>query len=324
MNAWSGRRVLVTGATGLVGSRLCEMLLEQGADVVALVMDQDPQSNFYREGIAPRCSVVNGRLQDGESVARAISLHRTDSVFHLGAQTQVRAALDQPLETFESNVKGTWCVMEACRQQKSRVERVVVASTDKVYGDAPLPYLETGPLLAVHPYDASKLAAETVVRSYVQTFGVPAAVSRCGNIYGPGDLNWDRIVPGTIRCLLQGKSPYIRSNGLLVRDYIYVDDAVLGLLALGEQAHREDVRALPFNFSAEAPRTVLEMVAAISDAMGVHIPPTVANVAHHEIAAQHLSSARAHEVLGWHTSVTQAEALRRSVAWYRKFLGGAA
>jgi CDP-glucose 4,6-dehydratase len=324
MSFWAGRRVFVTGATGLVGSWLVPALLERGADVVALVRDADPQSELIRSRTIERVTVVNGAVEDLAVVERALVHHRVDTVFHLAAQTQVRAAYRDPFETFESNVRGTYTLLEACRRQRDAVERVVVASSDKAYGEAvTLPYTEDTPLDAIFPYDTSKLAGDFIARSYVRTYGLPVTVARCGNIYGGGDLNWDRIVPGTVRALLAGRRPLIRSDGTLVRDYVYVKEVVSAYLHLAEQVHRDEVRGQAFNFSAAKPLTVLELVEALVKAVGVRLEPVVEGRHVAEIQAQFLSSERAQRVLGWEARYPMEQALAETVAWYRAFLGGA-
>lgn len=320
---WAGRRALVTGATGILGSWLCRELLERGAAVVALVRDVDPQSQLYRSGDADRLTVVQGRLEDERAVERAMNEHETDVVFHLGAQTIVGTALRAPRPTFESNVQGTWNVLEACRALKGLVTAVVVASSDKAYGEqAKLPYTEDAPLDAVHPYDVSKACTDLLARSYAATYGVPAAISRCGNIYGGGDLNWSRIVPGTIRSLLRGERPIVRSDGTFVRDYLYVKDAVGAYLALAEQIGRDGVRGEAFNFSTESWVTVREIVDEIAKQMGSKLEPIVKNEARSEIRSQSLSAAKAKRVLGWTARWTLPKGLAETIAWYREHCAG--
>ena len=321
---WSGRRVLVTGATGLVGSWLSRALIERGAEVIALVRDHDPQTEFYRSGTAQRAFVVSGRVEDLDTLERALVHHRVDTVFHLAAQTQVRTAHRLPFETFEANIRGTYALLEACRRQRDLVERVVVASSDKAYGEAAvLPYTEDTPLEARFPYDASKMCADLLCRSYVATYSVPVAVARCGNIFGGGDLNWDRIVPGTIRSLIRGERPVIRSDGTLVRDYVYVQEVVLAYLLLAEQLQRPEVLGQAFNFSAERPLDVLEMVRQISEAMDVRLEPQVLGTHVGEISRQFLSSERARQVLGWQAKFPLGQALTETAAWYRDYLADA-
>ena len=322
MSGWRGRRVLVTGATGLVGAWLTRELVTQGADVVALVRDWDPQSELIRSGIVNQVTVVNGVVEDLGTVTRALNHHGCDSVFHLAAQTQVGAAHRDPYETFESNVRGTYTVLEACRRHSAQVARVVVASSDKAYGDAAsLPYTEGTRLDAKYPYDTSKLCTDYLTRSYVVTYGLPAAIARCGNIYGGGDLNWDRIVPGSIRWLLAGERPILRSDGKATRDYVYVKEVVAAYMALAEHAARADVKGEAFNFSAEKPLSVLEIVAAVGKAVGSPLAPDVRNTAVGEIRDQYLDSSRAQQVLGWRASWPLERALAETVTWYRDFLG---
>jgi len=323
MSPWAGRRVLVTGATGLVGSWLVPALLERGADVVALVRDADPQSELIRSRTIDRIAVVNGVVEDLGSVERALVHHRVDTVFHLAAQTQVRAAYRAPFETFESNVRGTYTLLEACRRHRDAVERIVVASSDKAYGEAVvLPYTEDTPLDAIFPYDTSKLCGDFIARSYFRTYSLPVTIARCGNIYGGGDLNWDRIVPGTVRSLLAGQRPLIRSDGTLVRDYVYVKEVVSAYLDLAGQVHRDEVKGQAFNFSAAKPLSVLELVEALVKAAGVRLEPVVEGRHVAEIQAQFLSSERARRVLGWEARFPMEQALAETVEWYRSFLGG--
>lgn len=317
---WRERRVLITGVTGLVGSWLAARLVEEGALVVGLVLDADPQSELLRSGTHERIHVVNGDLTNAADVNRAFSLHRPDTVFHLGAQTQVRAAYRDPVATWEANVRGTWHTLEACRKNADLVQRVVFASSDKAYGVADeLPYTEDTPLAAVYPYDASKACAELVARSFATTYELPVVVARCGNIFGGGDLNWERLVPGTIRSLLRDEAPLIRSDGKMVRDYIYVEDVVDAYLQLADAPGR-GLRA--FNISNERALSVLDMVALLSDQMGKAIEPRVLNEAVAEIPEQTLSAAKARAELSWEPRFSIEEGLARTVAWYARHLGG--
>ncbi len=321
MYDWSERRVLVTGATGIVGSHLCTALLDRGAHVVALVRDDDPQSSFYRDGIAPRCSIVRGELQRSEDTMRALNAHEIEVVFHLGAQTLVGTALRDPLETFESNVRGTYNLLDAVRRLKDLVRAVVVASSDKAYGDSHvLPYTEDMPLAGRHPYDVSKSCTDLLAGCYAASYGVPLAIARCGNIYGAGDLNWSRIVPGTIRSLLAGERPILRSDGKSVRDYIYVADVVAAYLALAEQMERDSVRGEAFNFSPETRVDVFEIVRAIAALLESDLEPVVLDVATHEIKDQTLDASKARAVLGWQPEWPLEAGLRETIPWYRDVL----
>ncbi|HEX2864022.1 MAG TPA: NAD-dependent epimerase/dehydratase family protein, partial [Deinococcales bacterium] len=250
--ALRGHRVLVTGATGLVGSWVARRLMAQGAQVVAFVRDADPQSEFIRSGDIHRTTVVQGALEDYASLERAVNEHEVDTVLHFGAQTIVGTALRSPLPTFEANIRGTYHLLEACRAHADLVRRVVVASSDKAYGTSDvLPYTEAMPLRGRHPYDVSKSCADLLALAYAETYGLPVAVARCGNIYGGGDLNWSRIVPGTIRSALRGERPVLRSDGRGVRDYVYAADIADAYLLLAERAADEGVRGEAFNFSPQ-------------------------------------------------------------------------
>ncbi len=316
-------RAFVTGATGMVGSELVKQLLARGDEVVALVRDADPQSELLRSGDVHQIAVVSGALEDVVTLERALVQHGPDVVFHLGAQTQVGAAVRQPLDNFEANVRGTWNLLEACRRQKDLLTAIVLASSDKVYGEqGDVAYSEDMPLLGTFPYDASKVAAEIVARSYRETFGLPLVTARCGNIFGAGDVNWSRLIPGTIKDALAGRRPVVRSDGTLVRDYFFVEDAAAAYLALADAAHRDDVCGQAFNFSADVPLRVLEVIARIGAALGVTLEPEIKNEAKHEISSQRLSSAKAQRVLGWRPQHSFDAGLQKTIAWYRAFLGG--
>jgi len=321
---WKGRRVLVTGATGIVGSWLTQDLLQLGAHLVALVLDADPQTELYRSGAIGRVNVVQGHLEDFLSVERAIVAHEVDTVFHLGAQAIVSVAHRSPLPTFESNVRGTWNVLEACRLHSGLVERVVVASSDKAYGEHDvLPYTEEMPLQGRYPYEVSKSCADLITQSYYHTYGLPVAVARCGNIYGGGDLNWSRIVPGTIRSLWRGESPVLRSDGQFIRDYIYVKDVSSAYLRLAECLGRPEIRGQSFNFSPESQVTVLEIVNMLRRLMQCdHLQPTILNSAKGEIRNQYLSSVKAERLLHWKPAYGLEQGLRETIQWYQDFLGG--
>jgi CDP-glucose 4,6-dehydratase len=319
---WPGRRVFVTGATGIVGSWLVKALLAGGAHVVALVRDDDPQSELHRSGDIRRVSVVNGRLEDFWTLERAVNEHEVDTVFHLGAQPIVGMANRFPLQTFEANIRGTYNLLEACRIHGQFVRRVVVASSDKAYGEQEaLPYLEGMPLQGRHPYDVSKSCTDLISQTYFHSYGLPVVIARCGNVYGGGDLNWSRIVPGTIRSLLRGERPVVRSDGAHVRDYIYVKDAADAYMRLAEREGGEGVSGEAFNFSLESPLSVLEMVHIIRRLLGrEHIEPDVRNVARGEIRSQYLSAEKAKKVLGWSPQFGLEQGMLETIEWYREFL----
>jgi CDP-glucose 4,6-dehydratase len=323
--SWSGRTVLVTGAAGFVGSWLTERLLDDGAHVVALLPEVDPRSHFARAGLDRRVTVVPGLLEDDRMVTRAVLGHGVDTVFHLGAQTIVGTAHRDPVGTFESNIRGTYLLLDACRRSGGAVQRIVVASSDKAYGTSDqLPYTESMPLHGVQPYEVSKSCTDLLAQSYAATYALPVAVARCGNIYGGGDLNWSRIVPGTLRALLRGETPVIRSDGTLIRDYLHVDDVVEAYLALaGWLDGSPDVGdGLGFNFSDEAPRSVLDIYRATCEATGRDVAPTVLGQASDEIPEQHLDASRARAVLGWKATVDLGDGLRRTAGWYADLLAG--
>jgi CDP-glucose 4,6-dehydratase len=319
---FSRRRVFVTGATGMVGSALIHDLIAEGAYVAALVLDADPQTELYRSGDLNHVAVVSGALEDIGTLERALRLHDIDTVFHLGAQTIVGAAHRAPLYTFEANIRGTYNLLEACRRQADLVRAVVVASSDKAYGEQALPYAEDAPLLGRHPYEVSKSCADLLSQCYHHTYQLPVAIARCGNIYGPGDCNWSRIVPGTIRDFLHGRRPVIRSDGASVRDYLYVKDAVAAYKSLAASMDRAEVAGQAFNFGDEAPATVLDIVAQLQRLMSCgHLEPDIRNEARGEIPRQTVSSAKAREVVAWTAKYGRDEALTETIAWYRAHFG---
>jgi len=318
---WRDRPVLVTGATGLVGGWLTRRLLDEGASVICLVRDWVPRSELVQARLIDRVTVVRGDVRDRDTVERAIGEYETETVIHLAAQTIVGIANRNPVSTFESNIQGTWNLLESCRRSPL-VKSIVIASSDKAYWDQEvLPYDESTPLQGRHPYDVSKSCADLIAQAYAKTYGLPVAVTRCGNFYGGGDLNWNRIVPGTVRSVLRGERPVIRSDGEYVRDYFYVEDGAAAYMLLAEQLHcRPELHGMAFNFSNEIEVTVLGLVKKILKAMGSDLEPLVLNEASNEIRRQCLSAARARQVLKWSPLYTLEEGLQRTISWYREFL----
>lgn len=317
--AWKGRTCLVTGATGFLGGSLVAELLAQGAEVVALVRDLVPQSRFQAEGLTSRAKVVRGVLEDYDVIERALNEYAVDTVFHLAAQAIVGVANRSPLSTFEANIKGTWVLLEACRRVGT-VERIVIASSDKAYGDhAVLPYHEDFPLQGRHPYDVSKSCADLIALSYAQTYRLPVAITRCGNLFGPGDLNVNRIVPGTCLAAIDGQRPVIRSDGSPVRDYVFVEDIVRAYLLLADHIGDHGVVGRAFNFGTGEPVSVLELTRRTLAAAGRgDLEPDMRNNAHGEIQAQYLSSTLAAEKLGWAPGAGLDARLAQTANWYRE------
>ena len=319
---WHDRPVLVTGCTGLLGSWLTQTLVEAGADVVGLIRDDVPQSHLVRSGTVQRIRVARGDVTDYALMERVLNEYEIDAVFHLAAQTIVGIANRAPLSTFEANVKGTWVTLEAARRSPT-VTRVLVASSDKAYGTQPvLPYTEEMPLHGEHPYDVSKSAVDLIAQSYAKTYKMPVAITRCANLYGGGDLNWNRLIPGTIRSALQGAAPVIRSDGTFVRDYLYVRDAARAYMMLAEALDHPDVRGQAFNCSTDEPMSVLEMTRLIVS-LSPHpdLEPVVLDEVRNEIKDQYLSSAKIARAIGWEPVISREAALRETLAWYAGYLG---
>lgn len=318
---WIDRPVFVTGGTGLVGGWLIKHLLDREADIVCLVRDWVPQSELVHNHMIERIKVVRGDVRDQELLERVLGEFEIDTVIHLAAQTIVTIANRNPISTFESNIGGTWALLEACRRSP-KVKQIVVASSDKAYGDQEiLPYTEDTPLAGQHPYDVSKSCADLIAHAYAKTYDLPVAITRCGNFFGGGDLNWNRIVPGTIRSILRGQNPVIRSDGKFIRDYFYVEDGAEAYLTLAESlATNSKLRGEAFNFSYENHQTVLQIVEKILDLMGSSLTPAILNEVNNEILAQSLDATKAHTMLNWAPSTGYEIGLQKTIAWYREFI----
>lgn len=318
---WRDRPTFVTGATGLVGGWLVKSLVAAGADVVCLIRDWMPESELLRSGRLGKVKVIRGDITDQELMERALGEHEIDTVIHLAAQTIVGIANRNPVSTFEANIAGTWRLLEACRRSP-KVGQIVIASSDKAYGDQEvLPYDETTPLQGQHPYDVSKSCADLISYTYAKSYDLPVTITRCGNFYGGGDLNWNRIVPGTIRSILRGQAPVIRSDGSFIRDYFYVEDGAAAYMLLAERMAKDpSLRGEAFNFSNELQVTVLDLTRKILDLMGSDLQPDVRNEASNEIKHQYLSAAKARRMLKWEPLFTLDGGLEKTIRWYTDFL----
>lgn len=323
-NYWADRNVFVTGCTGLLGSWLTEALVRCGANVVGLVRDRVPKSRLVQSGLIDRITVVAGEVEDYLLLERSLNEYQVQTVFHLAAQTIVGIAHQSPLSTFDTNIRGTWQLLEACRRT-SLVEAVVVASSDKAYGEhTELPYTEAFPLEGRHPYDVSKSCADLIAQAYAKSYGLPVCVTRCGNLFGAGDINFNRLIPGTIRSAIRDESPIIRSDGKFSRDYVYVEDAAHAYILLAEaMVNRSTVHGEAFNFSYERPMSALEVVRKILGHMGrTDLEPDILNTAVNEIPHQFLSSIKARQMLDWQPKFEFDEGLRRTIPWYQNLLAG--
>jgi len=320
---WRDRPVFVTGATGLVGASMVRQLLDAGADVVALVRDWVPRSELVTSGLLERIRVVRGDVRSQSTMERALGEYEIVTVFHLAAQTIVGVANRNPVSTLDTNIRGTWALLEACRRTPT-VHQIVTASSDKAYGEQEvLPYKEDASVQGRHPYDVSKSCADLLAQMYAKSYGLPVCVTRCGNFFGGGDLNWNRIVPGTIRSVLRGERPVVRSDGHYTRDYLYVEDGARAYLLLAERmAATPALAGEVFNFSYEHRMTVLELVDRILRVMGSTMKPDVRNEASNEIRDQYLDAGKATALLGWSPAFTFDAGLRATVDWYTRYFGG--
>ena len=323
---YEGRSVLVTGAQGFIGGWLAERLLDAGARVVALQRDVEPVARFHTDGIDQRCTLARADLLDYEALVRTLNEHEVSVVFHLAAQTIVGTANRSPLSTFETNVRGTWLLLEACRAMTvvgSAVDGVVVASSDKAYGDHDeLPYREDFALQPRFPYDVSKACTDLIARSYAHTYDLPIAVTRLANVYGGGDVNWSRIVPDTARALVAGERPVIRSDGTPERDYLYVEDAVDAYLAVAASLDDAQMRGRAWNAGWGTPLAVREIVDRLIAVSGRETEPDIQGkgTPHGEIDRQYLDSTAIRDELGWQPSRTLDEGLAAAWSWYEQRL----
>lgn len=316
---WNNKKVYITGATGLVGSNLVDKLLKLGATVYALVWDQPGNSELVLSKNIEKIKVFHGDLSNKEIVHESILNSRAEYVFHLGAQTIVSKAFHDPEETFRTNILGTWNILEGIRKNSQYITGAVVASSDKAYGNTDqLPYVETHPVQGIAPYDVSKSCTDLLAQSYAKTYNLPINIARCANIYGPGDTNWSRIVPGTLKSIFIDKTtPVLRSNGTFLRDYIYVQDVVDAFLLLASASSKISAGSA-YNFSTDRASTVMEIYEEICAAtVGKYVKPIILNNVHNEIQEQHMNSAKAFQELGWVAKTTLSHGLLKTAEWYK-------
>lgn len=318
---WKDKRVFITGATGFIGSWLTKHLVDFGAFVVILVRDQSPQSELIRSGYMQKVQVINGKLEDFYTLGRAISEYQVDTVFHLGAQTQVTNAILNPFYTFETNIRGTYNLLEACRHTKGTVKRIIIASSDKAYGQGEiLPLVEKTPLNAIYPYDVSKACTDLLALSYYHTYNLPVAVTRAANVYGGGDFNWDRLIPGIIHSLYKDERPTLRSDGSFLRDYLFIEDMVYAYLTIGKLFEERDLSGEVFNFGTNQPSSVLQVYKLIAKFMGKEeIKPIIESRVTSETKDQYVSIEKAKQMLSWKPSCSLDVGLEITVDWYKNY-----
>ncbi|MEZ4590735.1 MAG: GDP-mannose 4,6-dehydratase [Chloroflexota bacterium] len=318
---WQGKRVFITGCTGLLGSWLTDALLKMGADVIGLVRDFVPHSQLVRTGLIEKITIVRGDLCSYDLLERILAEYEIEIVFHLAAQTIVTIANRSPLSTFETNIRGTYLLLEAARRNPT-IQGIITASSNMAYGtQEQLPYYESMPLQGRHPYDVSKSCGDLISQSYAHSYDLPVAVTRCSNLYGGGDLNWNRILPGTIRSVLHGERPIIRSDGTFKRDFMYVKDAVRGYLMLAEQISRPELHGEAFNFGtgqSESALHIVQTIIRVSDYP--EMEPVILNNVKNEVQDHFLNADKAYRLLGWQPQYTLESGLAETMAWYREFL----
>ena len=321
-NFWKGRNVFITGGDGFIGSWLTKALVEKGANVICLIRDIAQHGGLTLHKLNNSVEMVFGSVTDYALMQRVLNEKKVDTCFHLAAQAIVRVANESPLSTFESNIKGTWVLLEACRNYKN-ISRIIAASSDKAYGKHDkLPYSEEFSLLPIHPYEASKACSDILVRSYAQTYDLPVAVTRCANTYGGGDLNFDRIVPETIKHILFGEPILIRSNGKFKREFFYVKDAAKAYLVMGEKLEELGLKGEAFNFGTDQPVVILDLVRKIVEISGKHDTEIkILNEAKAEIKDQFLSNKKARSVLNWSPEYDLDRGLRETYEWYKDHFG---
>lgn len=315
---WNNKRVFITGFEGFLGSHLTRAMLQSGAKVIGLDIKAFRKETILCPRDYKKIVVYKGSVTNHNLLKKILRKHSIKVIFHLAAEAIVNRSQKNPRKAFESNITGTWEVLEAARQQ-GNMQAIVVASSDKAYGaHKNLPYHEDAPLVANHPYDVSKSCADLITNTYFHTYGLPVAITRCGNIYGPGDFNFSRLIPDALRCLCNGKTLQVRSDGKFVRDYVYVDDIVEGYLNIAELLEKKRLGGESFNLSNECPLTVIELLQKINklNLCGNKLNYRILDEAKYEIKKQYLSSAKARRVLGWKPAYNLCDGLRKTAEWY--------
>jgi len=318
-NFWKNKKVLVTGYDGFLGAHLTKKLLEFEAKIVGIDIAKKKTYPILKN-LQKKVETIKGDVAHLTLVNKIIEKYRPEIIFHLAAQAIVGEAVNIPIRTFKSNIEGTWNILEACKRKKF-IEGVVVASSDKAYGEHKLlPYKEETPLRGIYPYDVSKSCADLLANTYFKTYSIPVCVTRCGNIFGPGDLHFSRIIPDAMRSIIKNKRFVIRSDGRFTRDYIYVEDVVRGYILLAEKMKKFKLSGQSFNFSNERPLTVLELFKKITEVSGrYNLKPRVLNRVKYEIKHQYLSSKKARKMLGWKPECVLEEGLIKTLQWYRDY-----
>ncbi|MCF7907819.1 MAG: GDP-mannose 4,6-dehydratase [Candidatus Omnitrophica bacterium] len=314
---WKGKRVLITGYEGFLGSNLAKVLLNFGAKISGLDILTRRKDTILTQKELAKIKIIKGNVDNLSLVKRILRNDKIEVIFHLAAEALVGECLKRPVKGFSTNIKGTWNILEAWRQTKI-AKAIVVASSDKAYGShSKLPYKEDSALCGLHPYDVSKSCADLIAHAYHNTYGAPVVITRCGNIFGPGDFNFSRIVPETLRSVIRNKTLVIRSDGKFTRDYVYVDDIVAGYINLAQKSKKLKLFGQAFNFSAEQPLSVLALVKLIYKLADRRSNYKILKQAKYEIKHQYLSSRKAARVLGWKPKLKLDKALEKTYQWYK-------
>jgi len=316
---WKNKNVLITGYEGFLGSHLSKKLLELKANLYGLDILVYRKNTILTKEDLNKIHIIKGSVEDYSLLLKIIRKNKINIVFHLAAKSLVADALNNPCQAFSTNIQGTWNLLEACRNH-SQLKAIIVASSDKAYGEQKkLPYREDSPLMGNHPYDVSKSCADLIANAYYHTYQLPLAISRCGNIYGPGDFNFSRIIPDTIRAGLLDKTLLIRSNGRFIRDYIFIDDVIEGYILLVEKIEKLSLYGEAFNFSNEKPISVLNLVKKIYSLLGKKPKYKILNQARYEINRQYLDSSKAKQILGWRPKYSLEKGLNITIQWYKSY-----